>query len=302
MSVAVIVVNYNYSAFLLDCLASIADTDIDDVRVIIVDDASTDNSVEVARQWASGSRLSVDIVVNARNGGPASAYNRAREHLRDTDEFVCFIDADDVFEHQRFTDQLVAMRERHNLAVVYSDVRLFGNGVEGGTRPARCPDAGETVTERLLRDSSLCALNSALIRKSSLDRTPRLDEALRVCDYPMWLSLSRTGGFEYLPGVVAAVRIHGSSMSRSELLTSDRLTILGRHARSRSERAAARIRGRRLMNAALISGTKPRLGAFVVYGRGTRDWRAAAFLLATRLPGATRLANTLRSHEQDVSP
>jgi hypothetical protein len=118
----------------------------------------------------------------------------------------------------------------------------------------------------------------------------------------MWLSLSRTGEFEYSPGVVAGVRIHGSSMSRSELLASDRLTILGRHARSRSERAAARIRGRRLMNTALISGTKPRLGAFVVYGRGTRDWRAAAFLLATRLPGATRLANALRSHEQDVSP
>lgn len=130
MSIAVIVVSYNYGAYLPQCLASITDNDSEDLRVIIVDDASTDESIDLATRWASTSGLPVDIVAKTENGGPASAYNSAREQIHDDDAFVCFIDADDVFEPQRFANQLALMRDREDLAVVYSDVRVFGDGLK----------------------------------------------------------------------------------------------------------------------------------------------------------------------------
>lgn len=133
---------------------------------------------------------------------------------------------------------------------------------------------------------------------NSLGSDPPLDERLRVCDYQMWLWLSRMGGFGYVPGIVAGVRVHSSSMSRSEILDSDRLAIIGRHAQSPSERAAGRIRGRGLMNSALVNGTRPRVSALVEYGRGTRDWRAVPVAIATRLPGSAALARAVRSRSR----
>jgi succinoglycan biosynthesis protein ExoU len=104
-SVAVIVPAYNAAATIASTLKSLlAETDVGEV--IMVDDASTDDTVAVARNTGAGSSR-LRILSQPGNKGPASARNRA---LAETGlPFVAIVDADDLVMPGRFS-RLLAVR------------------------------------------------------------------------------------------------------------------------------------------------------------------------------------------------
>jgi glycosyltransferase involved in cell wall biosynthesis len=67
---------YQYGRFLRDCVTSVLMQEIRDLRVLIIDNASTDDSVEVAQQLAAEDRR-VEIVVHPRNLGHHASFNEA---------------------------------------------------------------------------------------------------------------------------------------------------------------------------------------------------------------------------------
>ncbi len=88
-TVDVIVNNYNYARYLRDAIGSALEQTHPHVRVIVVDDGSTDDSREVIASY--GSEI---VAVFKENGGQASALNAGVE--RSSGEAVVFLDADDM--------------------------------------------------------------------------------------------------------------------------------------------------------------------------------------------------------------
>jgi CTP:molybdopterin cytidylyltransferase MocA len=87
--VSVCIVNHNYAAYLADAIESVLDQDYDELEVVVVDDGSTDDSVDVANRYADRAG-----VVAKRNGGQASAMNAGFRAT--TGDVVLFLDADDM--------------------------------------------------------------------------------------------------------------------------------------------------------------------------------------------------------------
>lgn len=87
--VSVCIVNHNYAAYLADAIESVLQQDYDDLEILVVDDGSTDDSVDVANRYADRAR----VVVKA-NGGQASAMNAGFRIA--TGDVVLFLDADDM--------------------------------------------------------------------------------------------------------------------------------------------------------------------------------------------------------------
>lgn len=83
-----IIGNYNYEKFVGAAIESVLSQD-QDVQVIVVDDASTDNSVDVINKYAD----SVQTILLAENRGQAGALNAGFEAA--TGDLVMFLDADD---------------------------------------------------------------------------------------------------------------------------------------------------------------------------------------------------------------
>ncbi len=94
--VYIIVPAYNVSKYIGGCLDSILKQSYQDLSVIVVDDASTDNTLDIIRQYsATDSR--VICISSGINAGAASARNKALCYVEDQDKdsFICFVDADD---------------------------------------------------------------------------------------------------------------------------------------------------------------------------------------------------------------
>jgi glycosyltransferase involved in cell wall biosynthesis len=91
LAVDIVINNHNYGQFLGHAVQAALDQDYPNVRVIVVDDGSTDNSHDVLREYAER----IEIVLKPQ-GGQASAVNVGFE--RSNGDVVIFLDADDMLE------------------------------------------------------------------------------------------------------------------------------------------------------------------------------------------------------------
>jgi hypothetical protein len=80
-SVDVAVPNYQYGRYLRGCVTSVLQQGIDDVRVLIIDNASTDNSLEVANQLAKEDSR-VEVVAHRKNVGHLASFNEGIDWAR----------------------------------------------------------------------------------------------------------------------------------------------------------------------------------------------------------------------------
>ncbi len=89
MRVSIVIDNYNYEAYVAQCIDSALAQSHADVEIILVDDGSPDRSMDVINRYADR----VAAIIDKPNGGQASAYNAG--YARSSGDLVIFLDADD---------------------------------------------------------------------------------------------------------------------------------------------------------------------------------------------------------------
>ena len=94
--VSVIVTNYNYAEYVGDCLNSVSQQNYPDLECIVVDDRSTDDSVERIRQFldTDNSTVSFRLVTHDSTRGQYSAFRTGMKYVNGA--FIAFLDADDL--------------------------------------------------------------------------------------------------------------------------------------------------------------------------------------------------------------
>lgn len=95
--VSIIVTNYNYADYILNCLQSINCQTYKNIECIIIDDCSTDNSVELIEMFIendSDSEIEYVLLKNEETLGQFGGFQRGIKHS--TGEFISFIDSDDM--------------------------------------------------------------------------------------------------------------------------------------------------------------------------------------------------------------
>ncbi len=203
--IAIIVTCHNYGRYLRQCLRSIEAQVLKPATVLVVDDASTDETEAVARQFRDVEyhRVGFQNANRSRNFGFAQV----------SAEWVVFFDADN-FMAPEFLDALHAAA-RPGLDFVYCDRTNFTEG-DGSWHPE--PEgvriSGPFEPARLRRGNYVDL--AALLRASSF---PGFDESLRrYQDWDLWLNVVQRhrGCGHYVPRPLYAYRIHDASISRKE--------------------------------------------------------------------------------------
>ncbi|MFC5460158.1 glycosyltransferase family 2 protein [Massilia niabensis] len=227
VDVTVVMACYNRSDLILRALESIRIQRIWPQQVIVVDDASKDDSVIKVRDWAAKTGFPVVVEALERNGGAAPARNRGIELAETT--YIAFVDSDD----EQMGDALgkLAAALDSNPSAVLS----FGEGTKI-TPTERIPDAMfcskvDMVNEcelldqgsprYRLRDAKSTMLKASLIPTSG--SFFRRADALAVGGMPaqfrtgedwlFWLKLSERGDFIYVPENLACVHRHADNLT-----------------------------------------------------------------------------------------
>lgn len=196
-------------------LGSVLAQDYDNYDVVVIDDASTDDTVEQTRRVVDESGFRPErfhLIEGTRNRGVAGTANDAFDwiftHLPDT-AYIARCDSDDIMYPGRLAHQVEAMQARPHVDVLGSNVRSRGVNSRGVHVDKELTTIVTTDTEIRTRLLFACPIHhtTAMFRASSFaDHTWRYNEADGLHeDYDLWCQLAASGGTMHVTDTVVGV-------------------------------------------------------------------------------------------------
>lgn len=104
--VSIITPNYNCGRFVAEAIKCVQQQTYQNWEMIIVDDCSTDNSVEVIKEYASADKRII-FIQNEKNSGAAVSRNKALKVAKG--KWIAFLDSDDLWVHEKLEKQIEFM-------------------------------------------------------------------------------------------------------------------------------------------------------------------------------------------------
>lgn len=210
----VIVPCYNYGRFLRQCVASVLQETRLALRVLIIDDASTDHTADEARQLAAEDDR-VEVRVHATNKGHIATYNEGIEWIRQ--DYMLLLSADDMVAPGALMRAVDLMEAQPDVAFVFGRaIRFHAESELAVTAPALADHvaSGWDFISRLCHSSmNPVETATAVVRSAVQKRVGGYDLQLpHSGDLEMWLRCARHGRVAEIGAVQAFVRLHGANM------------------------------------------------------------------------------------------
>jgi glycosyltransferase involved in cell wall biosynthesis len=221
--VNVVIPCYNYGHFLPECVSSVLDDQPGtDVRVLIIDDASTDDSAEVAHKIAAADQR-VEVRVHGVNRGHLATYNEGLLEWAEGGSCV-LLDADDRLTFGALGRAVELLDSHPEVGFVYGHPLHFQHGTALPAARTRVQGwsiwPGHWWLARRFREANGCITTPEVVVRTSLQHQvggydPRLPH---TGDIEMWMRLAAHADVGYLRGVDQAYyRVHDQNMSKARV-------------------------------------------------------------------------------------
>ena len=218
--ISVLIASYNYESYIADTIRSIWAQPYDALELIVVDDCSTDNSVNLLKSLQQQSPVPMIVQTNERNLGPALTCNRALECA--SGQLVAFLGSDDLFMEDRFTSQVDFFRRHKDLQIIYGNGFRFTNeqrrGLVHGSKVADLLSSNiNQVLKYLYTNSNPLFIQTALMKRELLQAIGGFDGSALADDWVLntkiFEYLQTSGGeYRYLDEPLFLYRIHGDNL------------------------------------------------------------------------------------------
>lgn len=214
-ALSVIIPNYNHAQYVGDQIHAVLDQDFREFQLILIDDASTDNSIEVIES-AIGDDPRVKFIRNPTNQGALPSFEIGLKHA--TGKYLYLGGADDLLL-QGFFSKSISMLERFPQAglctcdpgVLKEEQRKYVP-LKWSEEPTYLSPM--QIAERL--NGGFIWGIGTIIRKDAFLAVGGYRPELRWhCDWFAWLAAAFRYGICYIPGPLAAMRARKESFSNS---------------------------------------------------------------------------------------
>jgi len=212
--VSCIVPVWNGGKYIATALQSILDQTWTRNEIIVIDDGSTDDSVQAARRAAPQA-----AVYSQPNAGPGAARNRGVELAKGA--FLAFLDADDLWSPETLSRQMSAFEKEPTLDMVFGQVEQFCSPELTAAEKAKWGNVGGVMRAH--------HVGAMLIRRESFLRVGPFPAQRRVGEFVEWYALARDTGLRevMLSDVSLRRRVHGgNSVLRERASHSDYVHIV----------------------------------------------------------------------------
>ena len=204
--ISIVMATYNGSLYLAEQMDSIVAQSYPNVEIIVVDDCSTDNTIEILKCFQL-KYSNIKIVINDTNLGYVKNFEKGCSLA--TGEYIALCDQDDYWHPEKLSKMQAAIGD---YPLIYCDSVLCNETLT---------PIGENISDRVscrnfdncLQQAIFCRIygHATLIKKSFLEKALPF---LAVIPHDWWLSYVATfyGGVKYLPEPLASYRQHSANI------------------------------------------------------------------------------------------
>lgn len=225
-AVSVLIPTYNGSAHLAQCIESVLSQTLRDIEVLVVDDSSSDKTLDIARTYAAQDAR-VRVVVNEHNLGLVGNWNRCAHLARG--EWVKFVFQDDFLAPTCLESMLAVAKPEVPIVACRRDF-WFDEHTDEETRQYYLSHLGpDTVFKgkRFVPAEEICEAvidhvgvnifgepSAVLLHRDVFTQFGFFNpELIMICDTEYWTRVATHTGLTYVPETLATFRVHASSTS-----------------------------------------------------------------------------------------
>jgi glycosyltransferase involved in cell wall biosynthesis len=216
MLVSVIIPAYNASKHLGFAIESVLMQSYSDLEIIIIDDGSTDSTLDIAMQYCKlDKRFYVLQHDNGANKGVSATRNLGIKRSRG--EYIALLDADDLWHKTKIEKQLRVFDENRNVQLVYSQLETLFETDLNYAFPSICGSGSEGIQlgifTEMVNDQIWIPNSSVIFRREILDRVGFFKEGLKyqVEDHLFFTKTTYFFTTFYLREITGTYRIHSGS-------------------------------------------------------------------------------------------
>lgn len=210
--VSVIIPNYNSEFYIEKAIRSVLEQSLKDFELLVIDDCSTDSSLEIIQKIAE-SHSNIKLIALPQNAGVARARNVGLENAKG--KYIVFMDSDDLMMGDRLKDTVEIFEEDQEINMVFGSYIAIDEAGEFLNRELFFPDYlnnDNILLHELKRNylwTGLGAIRREIAEKYRFDETLPSSE-----DYDYFLKLVYDGYQYYFhPKPIIQYRIHNNNSS-----------------------------------------------------------------------------------------
>jgi len=224
---------HNGENYIAAALESVREQSVEGIELVVVDDGSTDGTVEIVRDFAKS--IPIRMITPGRIGNWVAAANLG---LREAaGEWACFLHHDDLWLPGRIARLRREMEKAEGALVLHNAMFVGPDGRKLGPWSCPLPEGvvpSDQFVERLLVQNFI-AIPSPVFRRTAVIDSGGLDEALwYTADWDLWLRLGAMGPVRFIAETLSGFRVHPTSLTAARKLLlgeweQQLTTVLARH-------------------------------------------------------------------------
>ena len=209
--ISVIIASYNHEKFVYDAVMSVLNQTYSNIEVIVVDDASTDKSINILKN-INDKRLRV---ISLKNNRQYNVRNLALKKIKG--EYVAFQNSDDLWQKDKLMRQMTYLDKHREVGAVFTGVELIN---EKGVIPKdnwakelfRIENRKRVAWLKYFLEYGNClCISSSLVRKKIIDKVGLFNESLiQLSDFDLWIRVVAVSELHILEDKLTQVRIIGN--------------------------------------------------------------------------------------------
>lgn len=207
MIISIVVTSYNYQKYIKDTINSVINQTYQNWELIVIDDASTDLSAEIIKEFAKNDNR-IKFIQNQENIGLKNSLLKAVKSA--SGEWIAFLESDDLWTENYLEKKVDIINSNKHFGFIFNDVELFGE--KSSKKFAKTKGAfPRSMFYEFGINNPVLTLSSVMLKKNLLGLIDFNTPIDKLLDWYIYIQLARITDFYYIPKKLTRWRQHSQS-------------------------------------------------------------------------------------------
>lgn len=223
--ISIITASYNYAEYIKETIESVINQTYKNWEMIIIDDGSTDNSVQVIKHFCQkDSRIKLFTHLGGINKGLTDTIKKGIEVA--SGEWIIFLESDDTITPNYIEEKVKVIQKYPYIKFIFNDVNLFGDeeGIEifknylnRSRKALQNLTFPANIANLFIKYNPVPTFSAVMVKKASLENLNFNSFIPQWVDYYLWSQLAANNDFYYINKKLTNFRIHKYSYNTNKI-------------------------------------------------------------------------------------